>query len=49
METEVYLRDIKEENQTDAFFGKGLEDLKAQAKALGREVIVGYFIKPKLE
>ena len=48
--SDVYLRDLKEENQTDAFLGAGTEELKKKAEELDCEVIVGeYFQHPKLE
>lgn len=46
----VYLRDLKEELQTEAFLGKGLNKLKEKAKKGNKEIVVGaYFDKPKLE
>jgi len=47
---EVYLSDLAEDKQTDAFLGKGTEELKKKAEELGCEVIVGeYLKKPKLD
>ncbi len=47
--TNIYLRDLKEENQTDSFI-KGIEKLKEQAEKEDKEVIIGkYFDNPYIE
>ena len=46
----IYMRDLKKENQTDVFLGKGTEDLIAKAELNDDEIIVGeYFVKPRIE
>lgn len=46
----VYLRDLKEELQTEEFLGKGLNELKKKAKKENKEIVVGkYFDMPSLE
>ena len=48
--SKVYLSDLAEDKQTDAFLGKGTEELKKKAEELEEEVVVGeFFAKPKLE
>ena len=47
---EVYLSDLAEDKQTDAFLGKGTEALKKEAEEKGVEVVVGeFYSKPKLD
>jgi hypothetical protein len=47
---DVYLRDLAEDKQTDAFLGEGTEALKKKAEELDEDVVVGYYLdKPRLE
>jgi hypothetical protein len=47
---QVLMRDMAKDKQTDAFFGKGTEDLIRKAEAEGKDIIVGeYFDKPYID
>ena len=41
----IYARDLKKENQTDAFMGKGFEAMLKKAEDENKEFIIGEFHK----
>jgi hypothetical protein len=43
--TTIYARDLKEENQTDAFMGAGFEEAMKKAEENGNDLAIGEFCK----
>lgn len=43
--TPIYARDLKLENQNDAFMGVGFEDALKKAEDNDCDLIIGYFVK----
>lgn len=43
--SEVFARDLTENQKTDSFMGKGFEEMLKKAEAEGKEVIVGRYYK----
>ena len=45
--TQIYARDLKKENQTDAFMGEGFEAMLKKAEEQDSDLIVGEFYQNK--
>lgn len=43
--TTIYARDLKKENQTDAFMGVGFEEAMKKAEENGNDLVIGEFYK----
>jgi len=44
MNTPIYARDLKKENQKDSFMGKGFEKALKDAEEKEEDLVVGYFV-----